>query len=253
MKTTKLFTLFVVCLTLTAFECEDTCDALQLADLTIPPIADAFDQFGNPIIDQSTGQTLQGINELFYNQRTNEVFNYDNPPSQGLLIGDVIQMATSIHNKFSETECNLGEDATPTDTDAKLSISGPEFNGVLPLNSMPTPTIPFQGKGFTATAFQLVTPGYYSVEFNANKTRSLQEHSFNNNFYYGENGSYNRKKSFSFTVEESDVKSNSTLKIENYNNDDLAPKTVEEMKALYIYQFIHSNQYKNWILKKKNN
>jgi hypothetical protein len=237
--------------TTTSLSCEP-CKVLALADLTIPLIADAFDQYGNPIIDPNTGQTIQAINELFYNQRTGELFNYENPPSQGLLVGDVIQMATSVYNQFSESECELGGNAAPTGTDAKLNVSGspyPEYNGVYQLNSMPTPQINYQQRGFTATAFQLLTPGYYSVNFNANRDRSITEHDFNNNFYVGDSGNYNRgNSSFSFVVE--DAQNNKAgIDFIKLSLKDLAPKTIEEMKSMEIYRFITSDDYKHWILK----
>lgn len=235
-----------------SFSCDDPCETLALADLTIPVIVDAFDQLGNPIIDPVTGQRIQALNELFYNQRTGEYFNSDNPPSQGLLVGDVIQMATNVYNAFSESKCELGAGAAPTATDAKLNVSGspfPELNGTYQLGSMPTPFIPYNSNGFTATAFSLQTPGYYSVDMNANVDRTVEEHSYNNNFYVGDQGSYSRGNTFVFYVEENPNKkvfvTSRKLKM-----DDLAPKTVDELKNLEVYNFITSEKYTQWIIEK---
>lgn len=238
--------------TTTSLSCHpDPCHLLELADLTIPRIAEAFDQNGSPIIDASTGQAIQAVNELFFNQRTGEYFNYENPPSQGLLVGDVIQMATKVYNQFSETECDLGASAAPTATDAKLNVSGspyPELNGTFQLNSMPTPTIPMNSNGFTATIFQLATPGYYSVNMNANKGRTIPEHSYNNNFYAGDQGNYSRG-SFIFFVEENTENRNSNT-FSGFKVESLAPQTIEDVKAMDIYKFVHSEAYTEWILNK---
>ncbi|WP_299124052.1 hypothetical protein [uncultured Winogradskyella sp.] len=238
--------------TSTSLSCEVLCDALALADLTIPVIADAFDQNGNPIIDPNTGQKIQAINELFFNQRTQEFFNSENPPNQGLLVGDVIQMATSVYNEFSETDCESGALASPTATDAKLSVSGspyPELNGTFQLNSMPTPTINYGSKAFTSTIFQLATPGYYAVNMDANKGRTIPEHSYDNNFYVGDQGNYSRGNSYLFYVEDN-LDGKNITKLSSYKRNDLAPKTFEEVKALEIYKFLHSEAYKEWILEK---
>ncbi|MCD2260427.1 hypothetical protein [Psychroserpens luteolus] len=233
----------------------DPCDAIALADLTIPVIADLFDQFGNPIIDQNTGQIIQGLNELYYNRRTQELFNNQFPPSQGVLVGDVIDMATSIYNVFSPTNCELGNTAGPSTTAPRLTINGPLFSGEQPLQGMFTPQVPSNGKVFTATAFEILTPGFYTVDFNANAPRNVPEHNFDNNFYFGDNGTYNSSnritKNCSFYVE------NTPNRIANknpslYAHKDLAPKNLEEMKNLEIYKIINSDRLENWYREKYN-
>ncbi|OUR96070.1 hypothetical protein A9Q86_16455 [Flavobacteriales bacterium 33_180_T64] len=229
----------------------DPCDLLSLADLTIPIIADLFDQNGNPIIDQNTGQIIQGLNELYYNRRTDELFNNQFPPSQGVLVGDVIDMATSIYNVFSTTECELGSAASPSSTAPTLSINGPLYTGEQPLQPMPTPYVPSNGKVFTATTFQVLTPGFYSVDFNANAPRNVPEHNFNNNFYFGDNGNYNSRitKKHSFIVELNPNRlASKNLKF--YSNKEIAPKTIEEMKNLKIYKIITSSRLENWYKEK---
>jgi len=237
--------------TTTSFSCIEPCSALALADLTIPAIADAFDQSGNPIIDPNTGQRIQAVNELFFNQRTGEYFNYENPPNQGLLVGDVIQMATKVYNEFSENDCDEGASAAPTATDAKLSVSGspyPELNGIFQLNSMPTPTIPYNSNAFTATIFQLATPGYYALNMNANKGRTIEEHNYNNNFYVGDQGNYGKGNSFTFYVEDNKNFGQSN-RIDTFKRVDLSPDSFEDVKAMEIYRFVHSESYKEWILR----
>jgi len=232
----------------TNLSCEDPCDTLALADLTIPVIADLFDQFGNPIIDQNTGQIIQGLNELYHNRRTGEVFNNQFPPSQGVLVGDVIDMATSIYNVFSSTDCELGTTAAPSTTAPRLTINGPLYTGEQPLEGMFTPQIPSNNKVFTATAFQVLTPGFYSVDFNANAPRNVPEHSFDNNFYFGADGNYSRKKP-SFTVTE-----NPNILSENTRvtmiKKDVAPKSLEEMKNMEFYKFLTSEKLGEWYQEK---
>ncbi|MDG5492552.1 hypothetical protein [Psychroserpens sp. SPM9] len=233
----------------TNLSCEDDlCDAIALADLTIPVVADLFDQFGNPIIDQNTGQIIQGLNELYHNRRTGEVFNNQFPPSQGVLVGDVIDMATSIYNVFSATDCELGNTAGPSTTAPKLTIDGPLYSGEQPLEGMFTPQIPANNKVFTATTFQVLTPGFYSVDFNANAPRNVPEHSFDNNFYFGNNGNYSRK-SPAFEVRENPNRlSNSQGTFEIKKN--LAPKTMEAMKNMEFYKFLTSEQLGAWYQEK---
>lgn len=244
-------TLLSVTTVSTNLSCDpEPCDLLSLADLTIPVIADLFDQFGNPIIDQNTGQIIQGLNELYYNRRTGELFNNQFPPSQGVLVGDVIDMATSIYNVFSETNCELGKSAGPSTTAPRLTINGPLYNGDLPLQGMPTPSIPSNDKVFTATTFQVVTPGFYTVEFNANAPRNIPEHSFDNNFYFGNDGNYSRlSRPFAFSVE---AHPNSRLNQnpELYSNEDIAPRTLNEMKTLEIYKIITSDRLEKWYKEK---
>lgn len=231
----------------------DICNIIALADLTIPIVADLFDQFGNPIIDQNTGQVIQGINELYFNTRTGELFNNQFPPTQGVLVGDVIQMATSIYNQFSETSCKVGSDATESVTAPILTVNGPFFNGQQPLLGMETPPISFNTKEFTATAFEVLTPGYYKVDFNANAIRNVEEHTFDNNFYFGNSGAYNRSNNvnsqISFIVEQNKSK-HETINPLNYNNSLHAPKNLTEMKNLEIYKIINSERLGRWYQKK---
>lgn len=232
----------------TNLSCEDPCDTLALADLTIPVVADLFDQFGNPLFDQNTGQIIQGLNELYHNRRTGEVFNNQFPPSQGVLVGDVIDMATSIYNVFSSTDCELGATAGASTTAPKLTINGPLYSGEQPLEGMFTPQISSNNKVFTATAFQVLTPGFYSVDFNANAPRNVPEHNFDNNFYFGDNGNYSRKK-HSFTVAENPNRlndENGTIEIKK----NLAPKSMEAMKNMEFYKFLTSERLGEWYQEK---
>ena len=236
----------------TNFSCEKACEVLALADLIIPPVADLLDQNGFPLIDPQTGQTIRAANEVYFNQRTGEYFNSDFPPTQGLLVGDIIQMGTNIFNTLTNNSCEIGANAPITSTAPELQISGPFFDGILPLQGMPTPSIPINGNEFTATVFQLVTPGNYSVDFNANAPRTAQEHSFNNNFYYGGGGNFGKTDMrLSFSVSEN-KEFEYTKSVPAYSNKNIAPSSVEEMKELDIYQFVQSPDFIDWYLHQLN-
>ncbi|GAB5400506.1 MAG: hypothetical protein Aureis2KO_20910 [Aureisphaera sp.] len=249
---TKLSLLILLSFNLSC--CDDdpiACDVLALADLLIPPVVDLLDQNGVPLIDPQTGQILSAVNELYFNRRTGEYFNSDIPPTQGVIVGDIIEMGTNIFNTFSSNECEVGGNAAASTTAPELFITGPFFNGVLPLEGMPTPPIPIGNRQLTATAFQLVTPGNYSVDFNANAPRNVQEHEYDNNFYFGSNGSYGGlTPSWSFQVEENDKFPNRNAN--DYSNYNIAPKTSDEMKELSLYKFVNSGKFKEWYLTKIN-
>ena len=247
MKTTKLLSILALSLSLLAFKCEDEiCDFIALADLTIPTLVDLFDTNGQPLIDSNTGQQVTASNELYYNHRTGEYFNADFPPVFGLEVGDVIEIATNIFNNYSQDNCTEGSTAAPTKTGPTLSVSGPFFEGTVPLQGMPTPSIPDNQRALTATAFTLATPGNYQVNFNANVDRTIDEHSYNNNYYYGNNATYSNSGRLSFIVEEN--KNNVSKKDINTNDfkSSIAPKHINNLKDLRIYNFFKSEAYINW-------
>lgn len=221
------------------------CDILNLADLLIPKVVKHFDNNGNTIFESS--------NELYYNERTAEYFNNEHPPVYGLQTGDYIQIATNIYNLFSDTECKTGANSPISTTAPKLNISSPSYTGNFSIPGMITPKIPIGGNAFTASRFQLTVPGYYKVDFNANAPRNIKEHNYENNFYFGKNGNYSKREieeNYSFKVSGELLKINNSPYITDKKIND-APKNIEEMKKLEIYQFLNSESYKDWVLKKK--
>ncbi|MEZ4854725.1 hypothetical protein [Flavobacterium sp.] len=220
---------------------EELCSGLKMADLTIPSLVTIYDQFG----------TSQTVNELYYNESTGEYFNSANPPTGTLSPGDWIQLATTVFNQFTETECKLGGDAQQTSTAPRLTIQNNQGNTYSEvLQGMPTPFISYGGYGYTATRFQLGAPGHYSVGFNANSNKAINEHSFDNNLYAGQSGNYQRNiNSYSFYVAEN-KKINEASVITKSINQENAPQTVEEMKQLEIYKFLESGEYATWLLKR---
>lgn len=247
----KTIFLFAIVISSFQYSCcvEDasTCEILALADLIIPPVADLLDNNGVPLINPQTGQTIRAANEIYYNQRTGEYFNSDFPPTQGMLVGDIIEMGTNIFNVFSETDCESGANAPASITAPELTISGPFFNGTLPLSGMPTPPIGIDQREFTATIFELISPGYYNVDFNANAPRNINEHTYDNNFYFGSDGNFGKSSNdstFQFLVT-ADKKSTQDLPRSNFNKN-IAPSTINQMKQLNIYQFVDSGAISNW-------
>lgn len=214
------------------------CNILQLADLIIPKIVQHYDNQGNPLYTSS--------NELYYNERTGEYFNQDSPPINTLQVGDYIQMATRVYNTVANDHCKLGATAPQSTTAPVLTINSPTYNGVFSIPNMITEPIPVNSNTLTATRFQLITPGNYRVNFNANAPRNIREHSYDNNYYYGENGNYSKTNPFSFNVVEGKNKikiESEKLKIKQSLD---APKSIEEIKNLTIFKFINSKDYDTW-------
>lgn len=217
------------------------CDLLELADLIIPKVVKHYNSQGTPLFESS--------NELYYNERTGEYFNEDTPPRLGLQVGDYIQIATQIFNTVTDADCKVGAAAPASITAPTLTINSPGFNGVFQTPSMFTPSIPLNNKALTATRFQLITPGNYKINFNANAPRNIKEHSYNNNYYYGENGAYSKKNNFSFNVIEANIKLKiDTQDLQNKQFNE-APKNIKEMQSLEITKFIESKEYDNWVKK----
>ena len=217
------------------------CDLLELADLIIPKVVQHYNNQGSPIFESS--------NELYFNERTGEYFNEDSPPSFGLQVGDYIQIATRIFNTVTQGDCMAGATAPVSTTAPELTISSPSFNGVFQTPSMFTPSIPVNNNTLTATRFQLITPGNYKINFNANAPRNFEEHSYNNNYYYGENGNYSKTNTFSFNVLEGKTKININVNQLEMKQAVDAPKNIEEMQNLQIFKFIESTDYKIWVEK----
>jgi len=248
----RILTSILLASTIIQYSCteEELCEALALADLTIPFVVDLVDQLGNPIINPNTGQPLRASNELYYNRRTGEYFNSDFPPLAGLQVGDIIDIATNIFNDFSDSNCKTGKTAGPSITGPELSVTGPFFDGVVPLQGMHTPTIPQNFRSTTVTTFNLATPGTYKVNFNANTPRNIEEHSYANNLYTGQNGTYNGRHNVSFYVEASKSYKKTYVKTEDFIRRDLAPKSVKDVMNTPIYEFMNSSQYALWYITK---
>lgn len=223
--------------------CDSVCELLKLADLIIPRIVQHFNNQGVPIFKSS--------NELYYNERTREFFNKDRPPRLGLRVGDYIQLATRIYNTVANDDCKTGAAAPRSTTAPELTITSSNFNGIFPTPSMITPPISAGSNTLTATRFQLITPGTYKINFNANAPRNIKEHSYTNNFYYGQNGNYSRvvSKDFSFKVKgEREINSSQIDRRAVLAKIEIdAPQSIQEMKNLLIYKFAISDEFKDWV------
>lgn len=214
------------------------CSLLQLADLVIPRVVQHYSNQGTPLFESS--------NELYYNERTGEYFNEDAPPRLGLQTGDYIQIATRIFNTVTDGECMVGASAPTSITAPKLTISSSNYNGVFSTPRMITPPISVNNNALTATRFQLTIPGNYKIDFNANAPRNIREHSYNNNYYYGENGNYSKTNSFSFNVIEGNYKIKIDAQELEIKQSFDAPKNIKEMKNLTIFKFMESKNYTTW-------
>jgi len=231
----------------TNISCDD-CSIIKAADLLIPKLINLYDEYGSDYLDG------QSENLLMYNERTGEYFNNENPAQLGVMVGDILQMGTHIFNKWEEDECGKGADAGPTKTQPKLNVhlnNGQQ--GSVNLQGMPTPAIQLDAKKFTATRFRFDGPGYYNIDFNANSTRSIEEHNYNNNRYNGNNNRYNKtiKKIFWLKVEENKNYKTKNIDIEDSVKPIKAPKTIEEVNQLEITKFVKSKKYLQWINKNK--
>lgn len=190
------------------------CQVKQYADLLIPTILGVYNQYGAPLLN-NYGQQVEDYNELYYNTRTQELFTHKYPPQYGVVVGDILQIGTRVLNTWLDNECKKGKDAGETQTAPKLTYSGPLGNGQVPLQSNYTPPVALNSPSgsFTYTSYRLAAPGYYKVDFNANSFKTEQEHSFDNNIYWGNNGGnqMGKKESYSLEVSESNNILNSNL------------------------------------------
>ena len=204
MKKTLLILILALTMSTSCEECNVLCDAVTAADLLIPQIADVLDQFGNPII--YNGQTMRDVNEVYHNLRTGEVFSHAFPPNYPVLLGDFLEIGTRVFNNWYDTNCEKGQDAGSSFNLPNLSYQGPVGNGSIPLNPAFTPgiTLNDQYGGWAVSGFQLGAPGYYRVDFDANFDKSVGEHGYDNNLYFGGSGGnqFGKTLAASFIVEE---------------------------------------------------
>lgn len=269
MKIIKKTMYLMLFLTLTSVPnscCLDDCEIKKAADLLIPVALKLYNQYGQPILDNN-GQQMHGQNAIFYNERTGEYFNQDYPPKLGVMVGDFLQVGTRIFNKWVDNSCEKGKDAGASKTEPRLfaSLTNGQ-SGMLDLPGMPTPPIPVGGglsnisnnSGFTATKFQFLGAGNYSVGFGANKNRNVVEFNFDNNYYEGSGNNYGKPSKDggnSFFIEVSpNPNYKSAENLESSINFSEAPRTIKDMEALKISKFVNSNEYIDWYINKiKNN
>jgi hypothetical protein len=160
---------------------DDVCTVLGYVDLLVPIIIDVLDAQGNPIRNTS-GQKVQDYNEIYYNTRTQEYFTHLVPPRYQILVGDVVQIGTWVKNAWQDKNCKARSSVATSTLPTLRYNNSPVGN----LQAGYTPPINTDQSGFTYTAFQIVQPGYYKVDFSADNTnKNADEYNEDNNWYYG--------------------------------------------------------------------